>query len=305
VVIPPLSVFGFVGNIFCCKILVRSGMGKPSNIILFALAIADLCTVQINVARILYTYAPSVQGNQYGWMTDYNTAVCAYLYLVAVTFIQNVGSYTSASFSVVITIERLIAVFLPLRFASIVSPARAWLVVSAVYLFWMPWCLFAATLYRFDYAMVPFYNTSVGRAKYTDFFYANFDIITNLNFNIINTLSTAVPLVFVTVGCIIVSVKIKVNLRKRQKMTSSTKKTSSTHTTATLLVICFVFVFSHSIVYLSDLISNSLLDFRDTSSLLKTINSSSNFIIYIILNPKFRKIFIEIITRGTFKSKLV
>ncbi|KAH9518871.1 hypothetical protein Btru_008492 [Bulinus truncatus] len=212
---PILSVIGISGNMMSIAILRRSGLRKPSNILLLSLVVADsMSQLQaVNYGQILMVWGPgrkypSVTGWQYG--EDVNRFL--YLSMVIMFFFENVGNYVNTLIPVVITVERLLAVFMPITFRKLVTTRTAIIMAVGPYIVWLPWNLAAHTLYRY-------YRVPIADGDYYSFGGWNLDpsdsmdLYDFLNGYVFQILSSWVPVALVTVGCVCIGVKILFTLR--------------------------------------------------------------------------------------------
>ncbi|XP_059146563.1 delta-type opioid receptor-like [Physella acuta] len=307
-VIPVIFCLSLLGNVISCMVFVRSGLDKPSNIITLGLAIADICAIQINIAKYFYVFGPGVSLLLPGWIVPRNVGYAAFIGFIGIEFIQNMGSNCVSFVTVVITFERCLAVFCPLRFSTIVTAPRAKAMVIFVFLFWLPWSLCTCFVYTFQYYYTETYKQFIARIYYSDWFLENKIIFDLFSYEIMSALSTIIPLILVTLGCIFIGIKIRLTNRKRKVLSSSSKSVSSSRTTRTLLSVCFVFVVIHSSIYLIGLVSSQLYAVNGVQgsgfylilqvpviNILSSANSLMNVIIYLFLNPRFKDIFLDLI----------
>ncbi|CAL1532870.1 unnamed protein product [Lymnaea stagnalis] len=189
---------------------------------------------------------------------------------------------------VVVTAERLVAVFLPFKFRAVVRPRRASIVVCSLYLFWLGATLVYIRKFNFNFRYLSAYQTCV----------CDYDLKLNGDEVMFDTVCTwiacYVSLAIIIIGSLTIFTKVKSASRRRGKMTSS-KTASCSRTTRTLLAVCGFFG-CMQIMRLPYTTSSSFPD-RETFMiyfvfvrLASNLNSASNFIIYVILNKKFRKI---------------
>ncbi|KAH9508679.1 hypothetical protein Btru_049625 [Bulinus truncatus] len=295
---PCLSVVGFCANMMSIAILRRSGLRKPSNILLFGLVIADTMVqfMTMNFAEILQYFGPNMQyprlcGWQYGNDINYFLLVSAISY----TFFSQWGQYVNTTIPVFITLERFLAVFMPLTFKKIVTTKTASFSVIVSFLIWLPWSLYlmtAAEVYvQLSKVMFYFINAADVDEVFNIFYVYVSDI-----------LSSWVPIALVVLGCVLIAVKVQITLQERQKLTSKKQEKVkwSSQTTRTLLTTCVVFSISHIIYsFINYFIPNTptvglhlMYEFMNMSLL---INASSNFFVYIASNRKLYIIFKQII----------
>ncbi|KAK0067947.1 G-protein coupled receptor [Biomphalaria pfeifferi] len=124
---PAVSFVGLISNMISLAILRRSGLHKPSNILLFGLVIADsMClSTTLNYGIILFYFGPNkpfsrLCGFQYVDSLNVYLAVTS----IIMEFIGFWGQYVNTWIPILITLERLLAIFRPMTFKSIVTKRR-------------------------------------------------------------------------------------------------------------------------------------------------------------------------------------
>ncbi|KAH9500427.1 hypothetical protein Btru_071861 [Bulinus truncatus] len=304
IVYPLISLFGLVGNIICILVLIKSGLKKPSNVLLTSLCAADSCVLisYINIP-FLMSFIPGKRP-VYVSAFEFQENVCYILYYLTITiqYFTTYGQNLSASIVSLITVERFIAVFYALHFKSIVTTRRVWIVVFIAYAIWTPYAVYTTSLYSFQYKYVSDWDVNLGVISVN----IN-DVSLYIDRSVVVPLGLYVPFCVVTAGSLLIAFRVKLTIRKRQQIVSSTTKSKakSSKSTKLLLTVCAVF----SITKIPYVLTN--LDFFNGQDpivvgisfifvlitvLLQTINSSSNFIIYVVMNKKFREIFKTVMT---------
>ncbi|KAH9502213.1 hypothetical protein Btru_070404 [Bulinus truncatus] len=308
---PVISILGFSANMMSIAILRRSGLRKPSNILLFGLVLADSLNqvTTMNYAQILLQSGPNKRnpalcGWQYGRTLNFFLVISRLVFY----FCGNLGQYVCTVLPVLITIERILAVFVPLTFRKIVTPKTAAFSVLFAFLFWSPWLFFYMSYNEIYYLRIS--DDGDDYAVYitiSDRLLEIMDTFQLLNYYVFDSLESWVPIIFVTVGCVLISIKVHVSLKARRKLAASSAPTSLTairwspRTTRTLLTTCCVFAVTH-VVY-------SFINYQVTSAgmvqywilvewmnLLYLLNSSSNFFVYITSNKKLLQIILDIVS---------
>ncbi|XP_013089010.2 uncharacterized protein LOC106073087 [Biomphalaria glabrata] len=303
---PLISVLGFIANMVSIAILRRSGMSKPSNILLLGLVLADSMNqlLTVNYGDILAQLGPNKRYPQLcGWQYGAGLNFFLMIFRNVFFFLGNLGQYVCTVFPVLITIERLLAVFMPITFTKIVTPKTAVICVVLAFFFWFPWILFYMIYNDVYFIEFPEGDNSMYFAISARLL-PIMDTFVLLNYYVFDSLESWVPIIFVTGGCVLVWIKVKVSLSKRRKLMPSQKQSIrwSPRTTRTLLITCFVFSVTH-IIYsfinynITAASGSQYRIYVEAMNLLYLINSSSNFFIYIASNRKLLKIFLDILHR--------
>ncbi|KAI8786172.1 G-protein coupled receptor [Biomphalaria glabrata] len=295
---PILSIIGFSANIMSLIILRKSGIHKPTNILLFALVIADCMCVLMTMdysLPILYfgpnKLYPMNCGFQYHDFVNYFLAITGLI----CTFVGFWGQYVSPFIQLCISFERLFAVYAPLTFKKFVTRKRAFVCIVVCFMSWLPWTIFRMCIYDI-------YKQRISRdvnfviIDLNTFYNKNKEIIDFLEMIVVDTLVSWIPLVLVTSATFAILIKVNIALKNRRKLTSSSNKvTWSPRTTRTLLTTSVVFIICHAcgslIIYLSP--DESDVDFYTRNAayaLIYTINASSSLLIFLVCNDNFFKI---------------
>ncbi|XP_059139611.1 probable G-protein coupled receptor B0563.6 [Physella acuta] len=296
---PAISLFGIVGNTFSIIVLARQGLHKCSNILLISLAISDLTyLIGFNsVPKLVYEIMSDVEGFLYVRSVSY------FLYVLYHIFhVMDYGSGgVSLTLPMLITVERLVAVFLPLHFKQIVTPSRTWAAVCCVAVFWYMFFIHMSFFLTFEYKINTEFNISFGLIKRSAYHYAHIDMVAMLEESM-SYMVMKIPPVFTLVGCLAIGIRIKVVSVKRQAMMSkNSKEASSNRTTKMLLAVCSVYTVACGILSLptyipqymyytmtSDAPSNLGRIMYQVMNIALCINSSCNFVIYVVMNKTFR-----------------
>ncbi|KAI8796238.1 G-protein coupled receptor [Biomphalaria glabrata] len=292
IVNPIIGLLGIVGNSINLYVLKRNGLHKPSNVLLYGLAIADICTVAtaVDVVGILsqFPMKPGISWGVLEFDCQHTQLASFYLNFMRVMhFFGIFGANVSPCICVLVTLERIVAVFLPLKFASIVRPKRTWALLLSVSILWLAFTIMIISEFRLHYEYLPDYNVC----------FCYYRIIlseTEVEVDVVATwLAFYVSLGIIISGSSLIYVKLKLIGIKRQKLTSSVSAHSS-RTTITLLTVCLVFSVTQIIRFPYAMFT---LPFESSTSkamysmFLETtsyLSSAANFIIYVIMNKKFR-----------------
>ncbi|CAL1546939.1 unnamed protein product [Lymnaea stagnalis] len=306
ILLPTISVFGVVGNVMSMLVLLKHGLHKCSNILIFALAVADLLYLvgTNNIALQIYTSGPSL-----GFFYPERVAEFLFVMYHFEIAMESVGKVVSLILPSCITFERLLAVFFPLHFSRILTPLRIWVTVGVLYVFGVSAYVQYQLRFRLVYEVDPSTNRSVGMIADSEIIsqHAQYYVIFRQAYIFIYG---PFPVGFSLVGCLLIGFKIRFHEKKRKtlmnvKNTFSASGSSMKRTTRTLLTVCIVY----TIIGLFNFVALVYIKYCDcvqvnTSMVVElirklglSVNSSCNFIIYVGLNRNFRDTYREIFCR--------
>lgn len=310
IVTPSVSVFGVIGNILSLIILAKHGFHKSSNILLFSLAVSDILFVVALNASPKSLSDWDAGGFPYPELTAH---VLYYVHQLA-DCLRWITGPTSVSIPVLIMVERLIAVFLPRHFPSLVTVPRTVIAILIPLVFSTLLQVYARTWCRFAYVFSTSGNMSVGVADTTHIYWdrqrvrATIQVCMNLFF---------IMVFFVGCGCIAIGVKMKLVARKRLKMNTnlalqkaSKKDAETSRTTKMLLCLCTFYTCACMPSILPAILPSFMTypmfpdkpNYRSLEvfvyhvyNLVFCVNASCNFFIYVGANKKFRQTLVDIL----------
>ncbi|KAK6978514.1 hypothetical protein BgiMline_019446 [Biomphalaria glabrata] len=294
---PIIAVLGLVGNILSIVAIVKSGWKKPSNVLLTCLCVADSLVLlsAFNVPRIVAFL--SERETSYCNVWDFNESISYIFYVVtlALRFLFSYGVKLSSGIVTLITLERFIAVFFPLKLVSVITARRLFVAVLVLVIVWIPWPLYLLSHYTFVYSYYPEWKVYAGNALFNPN-----TLYTSLHLYAAIPLGLYVPFLIVTSGSILISTKLHFTLKKRKSMVLSSSNKESSKTTKILISVCAVFAITKAasvLEYLADL-SDQSDDSRNTNIVLESVifildllNSSSNFVVFVTINTNFKTLF--------------
>ncbi|CAG5121694.1 unnamed protein product [Candidula unifasciata] len=300
---PAISIVGIIGNFFSILVLAKQKLKKSSNILLLALAISDTTfLIGFNsVPKFIYT--------AYGKDSfPYPEEASQILYILheMLVLIDYGSGLASLTIPMLITIERLITIFQPLKVSRLITPQRTFIAICVVFIFW-----YASFTYIICWsALSETYDVALNRTVYVITRSALYEQDKSVKVQLEEMwtyFSLRIPAGFTFIGCVIIGVKLKVTSVKRRKLTGRKESGSMTRTTKTLLAVCGVYLPTCLIVLLpyflpqqasysvseetSTVISQLLFQ---TTNVATCLNSSCNFIIYIVFNKNFREAYIAL-----------
>lgn len=305
IITPTIALIGIIGNCLSLFVIVKQGFSKSSNILLFGLAVSDiLFMVGINgPAKPMYEWGSG------GFTYPEPTARALHYLYQFFDSLNWITGPTSCSIPALITVERLVAVFLPLKFSSIVTPRRTIIAVAMPLITSIAIQIYIRACFQFTYTFDSNRNISVGMSTRNDIFRAHRHVLKGFEifFN-----SFFVLVIFVGCGSIAIGVKVKLMAQKRKTMTNGFKgqnisKTEDgmSRTTKMLLCLCVFYTFACAPIGFPAIIPGFMVlpvfeeepNFRSVGvfiyhvyKLFFCINSSSNFFIFVATNKVFRDI---------------
>ncbi|XP_060070144.1 FMRFamide receptor-like [Ylistrum balloti] len=295
-IMPPMCVFGVVGNILALVILIRNKPNRSTTIALIAIAIADLAfitTTIVNVVSLtIKTFYPEKARD-----------ISMKLIIPFSVYLSPLPGRISNLLVTLISLERLVAVTKPLKVKQICTK-KMMLALSIV----LPLSVAVLTgpklwLYEVKELTLPDGNVTkiiglgfIGRQKK----------LFEVYYIVSETLLRFVPMVLIILSNIIIIFVTCIHAKwRRQKQGYAVGKQSSgdeRQITKTLLTITCIFV----VCLLPSTVSRLMILFDPTSSFNKyssnvhtlltllgliteTVNSSINFVIYVTMNSAYRR----------------
>lgn len=280
-------------------LLTRQGFRKCSDILLLALAVADvllLCGINNFVYFLsskgtfgLYTYSESIN-----YMCYILSTICCGFYIL--------GLHSAALIPVLITGERILAIFYPFKANAIVTPKCTLAVLSCIY------CLSAMYfVYNFifcrQFVQFVVHDVIMGTIIYTEVFYDHnssglYWIIENTTF----FTTTVIPVGLVILGCLVIGFRILQITKTRETLTCNhvnvSTKPGTLKTTKTLLCICILYIFCNG--FFLTIVNEELFKLQTeqrsimivltcVQDMAFCINCIGDFLIYVGTNRRFRK----------------
>ena len=324
VAMPTLAILGIAGNSLSIIVLYRQGFKKSTNILLFTLAISDiLFLVGANgPARTMYEWD---RGGI--WFPERDARILFYFYH-AFDYLNWTAGPMSMGMPVLITAERFVAVFFPLKFHTIVTRRRTLTAVVVLALATYVPQIYMRFWFRFDYVWDPMYNASVGLNRRTDLYWKQQQLSW-----IVGHLYAAIgySVMIVGSGSLAIGIRISLAAAQRRKMVAGSSVKGDNHnttmssrrvegsagapsrTTKTLLTLCVFYTISCLFVAMPTFFPDLCVwpfftlepNFRSMEVFMYHLidldlcwNASCNFVIYVGINKNFRDTLFEI-----FKKK--
>ncbi|KAJ6634975.1 FMRFamide receptor [Pseudolycoriella hygida] len=293
VVLNIVGVIGILGNILSMVILSRPQMRSSINYLLIGLARCD--TVLIITSMLLFGFRSIYPYT--GYLFFYNFYI--YPQIVPYVFpLATVAQTASSYLTLMVSLERYVAVCHPLRARALCTYGRS--------KFYVIFCVVFAVLYNFvklwETKVVAYDTKDVGLIFCVESTELRKDthyitIYINWCYLIVNYF---IPFLGLLVFNILIYRQVRKANKERQRL-SRTEKREIGLATMLLFVVIVFFLFN-----LLALITNIIEAFYGiiidelviVSNLLITLNSSVNFIIYVIFGEKFKRIFLLLFCKG-------
>ncbi|KAK3786761.1 hypothetical protein RRG08_000966 [Elysia crispata] len=321
VAMPTVGVLGIIGNSLSAITIYRLGFKKSTNILLFALAISDiLFMIGANgPPRLMYEF-----GRGGLWYPEQEASVLYYSYQIF-DYLNWTAGPMSIGLPVLITAERFVAVFFPLKFHSIVTRRRTLVAVAVLALLTYLPQIYIRLWLRFDYVFDPVYNASVGLSVRTRLYHDQ----QQLAMVLVHFYAGVGYFVFIVgSGTIAIIIRISLAAAQRRRMTSVTvekttnpdsninarsqrvagKLGATSRTTKTLLTLCIFYTISCMFIVMPTFLPHLCVyplftpdaNFRSMEVFMYhlidldlCLNASCNFVIYVAINKNFRDAFFE------------
>ncbi|CAG5121084.1 unnamed protein product [Candidula unifasciata] len=293
-IFPSMGVLGIAGNVTSMVILTRRGLRKCSNILLLSLSVSNV-TFLIGVNNFTqHIYSNNdPEGFQFSKSINYVCYICHLICNLAYALGVTMGPLIP----ILITGERIIAIFCPLKANFILTPRRT--VITLL-------CFFLVTgLYCFYHEILCVQLKTYVINGVTTTLIVDSDMWRNhvnsglyqLLEHILNYLTGIIALGMITVGCVIIGLKIIYITKRRQQLTSrvnASTKRGITKTTKTLLKICFLYIVCYGSAFgLAYIVENKLQQWSVirvvvcVHNLIVCINCLGDFLIYVASNATF------------------
>ncbi|KAK6979969.1 G-protein coupled receptor [Biomphalaria glabrata] len=296
---PALAVVGLAQNLFCVALLKTDGLMKASNILLLAVIVACIFQqllsfnvidiIEYNLGGRMYTRA-----NQFFCVKKKIDSLIVIKLLFAL--LGTWGQYMFSLTFLMITSERFVAVFLPLKAKSLVTSKVVLTCVLSCYLVLLPWVAFKTfCFYLFEVLLT--------KAKATETFTLSIPLMFfySLPVELVAlTLCKCLPLMLVLSGSIAISLRVKHFMSRRRRLTSAETKSSwSMRTTKTLLATCLFFSLSEMFFVTLSYVAYRLVHQTHTRIMIQSelinlsflITNCNTLLIFVLTNKKLWKHF--------------
>ncbi|KAK3592054.1 hypothetical protein CHS0354_019310 [Potamilus streckersoni] len=316
-IFPILTISGLTGNVISLVILLQSKMRTPTGICLTSLTISDSLFLVTNMMRkstcIIDRFNTLVSNN-------FNATSFAALFYLKLSF-----SRITTWITVLISVERLIAVIFPLKAKIWITKRRMLAASIFIYVTTLASISPIAAQYKVDYFYDQKLKAESAYIATSDFYNNNKDGLKIHNEYFLTIVFRYIPMLLM----IILNAGIAITLGRGRRWRNTMQLSSNNEqrvreekrVTIMLLVVAVIFLLCLTpgdvLLIVSDIIKgfrflgtqhNIFLVLSDVSLLFEIFNSSVNFIIYMAWNKQFnaiyRKLFCKCIKRNTRSGKV-
>ena len=292
VILPIICAGGILGIILTIIVLSHKNMSTSTNCYLMALAIADLIFLVLLIPRLAENqFKPPSQPY--------------YTFLVYATYSTDIGNIcllASIWITVMLAVERYIAICRPFLAAKLCSVTRARLVIIIIFVTVTFLRLINFWQYRVKYQYDDIKNNSVHFIQYTDFSYSVFWL--GYAWLVDCFIASVIPFIILllTNALLIYTVRKSTRyIQSNQLQGNGARKTPSNaqkeELQITIMLISVIVIFfvcqAPYVIYVAMASTNnvpvaSFVLFRDIAMLLLTFKSAINFLIYCWFSERFR-----------------
>ncbi|GFS04418.1 chemosensory receptor A [Elysia marginata] len=301
-ILPVLVVFGTVGNVLSIIVLCVEKKKDSTNASLTALAVSDTGYILTTFARqtscIISKFDPTLGRN-------YTTLMYGQMIVVNICF-----SRVTSVITAIISTERCLAVTLPLKVREIVTRPR--MIIALVLAFVITFALIGPVFFMAEsyWTTNPRTNTSYVTYQLTQWYIENKDALDTYRDIFLNAVFRFLPAGLVIFNTAVIISRVKKASSWRGDTASQAGKARATREkklTNMLLVLCGVYIFCtlpgvvfQIFTFLTDEFSvfgryrNTYKMTTALSLLTQFINSSINFVIYMAMNERFAKSYVDL-----------
>ncbi|KAL8570984.1 hypothetical protein ACOMHN_037844 [Nucella lapillus] len=300
--LPVVFLLGVSGNVMSVVVLCVHGLSSSTNVLLLGVTVSDLCFLVSMYARKVSCIVAHVDVTA---GRSLETALIPNVYMV-----NRIFSYTTPFLTMLITLERCLAVTLPLKVQSMVTSLRMKVAVTSVFLLSIVAQFPFFFIYRIEWSTDKT-GRSIPNLRGTSFFHANFEVITAYNNLVLSAIFNYVPMVVVIICTVIVITTVRKSSRWRKITSKSGSEGARDERRMTRLLMTVVGVYivcyfprcvvlianslaPHSFNSLGGRYGNLFYVISALQLLLFAVNSSINFVIYMVMSRKFLHTYLRI-----------
>lgn len=216
---PITSIIGICVSLTTIIALARQGLKKSSNVLLLVLAVSDVLylTGLNNFTEYILT-ENSPPSFRFSESINY---MCYVIHTILSTVVMT-GNSCSMAVPVLIAGERLIAIFFPLHVRFIVTPVRTWIVNSVLFILFLGFFIYNNVI-SVQFYKVANRGVAFGFLLLSPFYHQKINgvWVYGIMRHILNNLTGIVPIILVSLGCVVIGFQVKIISTKRLKLTSS------------------------------------------------------------------------------------
>ncbi|KAK6177083.1 hypothetical protein SNE40_015260 [Patella caerulea] len=292
---PILFLLGTIGNIISVIVMVVQGLQDSTNVILVALAVSDTLHLSMGVvekASCIISSVDLVCGKNYGVL------MYPQVFMLRMMFVRITSFLT-----MLIGIERTIAVTVPLKARFLLSVKRIRIVVVFLYLIPILATIPMFLIFEVVYVPDPIHNTSMAVLQTKHFYLRNLGSYDFYLHYLNNVILRYVPVLTIGVCSLTVIIKLKMNelwnLKNKnvfsvERILRQKKITKMALAITSVYMISMISVIIHQIWYAFDdnfrlfkPRKNTFMIVSEFASLFDALNASTNFILYVAMSEKF------------------
>ncbi|KAL8570987.1 hypothetical protein ACOMHN_037847 [Nucella lapillus] len=298
--LPVVFVLGVSGNAMSCVVLLVHGMSSSTNVLLLGLTLSDLCYLVT-----MFTRKVSCIVSKFDYLLSrrIETGLLPTVYMV-----HRIFGLCTPFLTMVITMERCLAVSLPFKVQKLVTPLRMKIAVTCVFVL----SAIAVSPFFFIYEVKWRPDRSTGKLvpalAGTPFYYENYDVITAYNNIALTGLFYFGPMGIIILCTIFIFIALRQSSKWRKTAAKGGERSEERRMTKMLMTVVSVYIcmfIPGCIVGIANQVSpdfgslggryNNLFNLVAAIQLfLYACNSSCNFIIYLLLSKKFYKTYLRV-----------
>ncbi|KAH9490771.1 hypothetical protein Btru_046961 [Bulinus truncatus] len=289
-----LSLLGVASNVLNIIVLRNHGGKETTTIWLMSMSLNDLISSVLHPLRRLNCII-----DQFDPVNALTFRAISIVYLFG---IPDIFISVSVFHTVAIAVERLVAVWFPLRVSRIFTVSRVKWTIGLMYAYTL--ILLSPTWFYLDFTYVfdKEYNATRGAYALSPFYASNYQSLNNYANGCMTYLFSTTTFLAITICSIVVAMKLTIGRRKALSKLSSvnvtSKQTKDLKVFKMLLTVCLV----NSAISLPTIVMNQFLLYcsltivtaervhyllRSASLVLYQMNAAVNFIIYVTMSSKF------------------
>ncbi|KAI8764563.1 G-protein coupled receptor [Biomphalaria glabrata] len=282
------------------EILRRNGLHKHSNILLFGLVLAD-CLYLISGMNFAEGISDVGTGNVFPFLCLFENEALQFFLVACDLAISNAGHWgllVGAVIPILVTGERLLAIFRPMACKTLVTAKKTAVTVACSFMVSLTW-IFCVNLM--------FTPVKVSLSELVIRIYLRQPktqttlLVAKLGLHIINISLSYLTVAIVTPGCCIIWVKVQLTLRRRRKLASfHHQHVMSSRETRTIIVTCLLCVLTDGTVYVCTSIAVlfegvQFYFLHESKFYIYPLKACSSCFVYILCNENFYRHFKEIL----------